>query len=220
MRMSNPIARMVLVKTVVALAMLAGMGGACVGDEVPPCPGQCFAFTLEVSEPVACQDAEAYTYFIAFTDHATEGYRGRTCFNSTSVPLVVEAIGHLRAGGQLLELSEEVIGAYVTTANTVRADLEAECILAAPGQCINAAQVCSVVGAQAYQQLVIDETCVLGLDGTEPVTLEPGQVCEPVVGDGGTGSDGAEAQCVEATVGGDEGLDGTASSGLADDTTG
>lgn len=219
MKMSNPIVRMVLSRTVVAPTMLAGMGGACIVDEVPPCPGQCFAFTLEVPEPVACQDAGAYTYFIAFTDHATEGYRGRTCFNSTSVMLVVDAIDHLRAGGQLSELSEQVISAYATTVNTVRADLEAECILAAPGQCTNAAQVCSVVGAQAYQQLVIDETCVLGLDGTEPVALGPGQLCEPVVGDDGTGSDGSEAHCVEATVSGD-GLDDTASSGLADDTTG
>lgn len=208
----------VLSKTLGIGVLGLGTSIACDLDDVPSCPGQCFEFTLERGAPIPCNDGGGVPRDISFTGNG--GYRGRFCSNSPFVPLVAEAIDHLRAGGRLAELQMEVISAYVTTVNTVRADLEAECILAAPGQCTNAAQVCSVVGAQAYEQLVIDETCVLGLDGTEPVALGPGQLCEPVVGVEGTGSDGFEAHCVEATVSGDDLLDDTASSGLADDTTG
>lgn len=210
---------MMLVEHIGVGVLIASMPSACTID-VPSCPGQCFAYTVEQAATAPCRDDGGSQYQISFTTTDPDGYRGRTCFNSSSVPLVIEAIDHLGAGGQLAELGVDVQNAYLATVNTVRADLEAECIAAAPAQCTNAAQVCSVMGSIAYQQLVIDETCVLGLDGTEPVALGPGQLCEPVVGDEGTGSDGAEAQCVEATVGGDGGLDGTASSGLADDTTG
>lgn len=104
--------------------------------------------------------------------------------------------------------------------NTVRADLEAECITAAPGQCTNAAEVCSVVGSDMYAELVIDQTCVLALDGTEPAPLGPGQVCEPVAADGGTGSDDTTAHCLERPTTSDDGLDDTAGSGGADESSG
>jgi hypothetical protein len=132
---------------------------------------------------------------------------------------VVEAIEHLRAGGELSELGEDVQSAYITTVNTVRADLEAECILAAPGQCTNAAEVCSVISADAYQALVIDETCELSFDGTEPVSLAPGQSCEPIADDQTTSSADADADdhCLEATT--INALDDTATSDIADDTS-
>lgn len=192
--------------------------GACVFDDIPACPGQCFEHTVESEIQSQCRNDMGVGYDIAFTGTDPEGYRGRTCFNGSSVALVVQAIDHLRAGGRLSDLDLEVQSAYVTTVNTVRADIEAECITAAPGQCTNAVQVCTGIAADAYEQLVIDETCVLALDGTEPVPLEPGQTCEPLAGDG-TGSDAAGDHCVETTVAAD-GLDGTASSGRADETTG
>lgn len=205
-----------LVATLVYGIIAACVGSsACFVDE-PACPGQCFEYTVEYDDPKACLTAMFEGIDISFTGSAPAGYRGRTCFNSTAVPLVVQAIDHLRAGGRLSDLDPEVQSAYVTTVSTVRADLEAECITAAPGQCTNAAEVCSVVGADAYEQLVVDETCVLELDGTEPVPLGPGQVCEPLASDG-TGSDGAGDHCVETTA---DGLDGTATSGGADETTG
>jgi hypothetical protein len=192
------------------------LGIACGSDDVPPCPGQCFAFAIEYMPPAECIDGGGSPYGIPLTDSEAPGYRGRICFNSPSVSLVVEAIEHLQAGGQLSALSMEVVGAYVSTVNAVRADLEAECTLAAPGQCTNAAEVCSVIGAQAYQQLVIDTTCVLSLDGTEPVALAPGQTCEPVAEDRATGSGDDEDHCPQtsSTAGlddtaGNDGLDGT-----------
>ena len=205
----------VLSKTLCIGLLALGICTACVFDEVPSCPGQCFDFTLERGSPIPCHDAGGAPHDISFT--GTDGYRGRTCFNSPSVPLVAAAIEHLRAGGRLADLSMEVVSAYTSTVNTVRADLEAECFLAAPGQCTNAVEVCSVVGAQAYQQLVVDEACTLGLDGTEPVTLAAGQTCELLVADG-SGSDGSDPHCIETTA--VDGLDDdTGSSGLADDTT-
>jgi hypothetical protein len=216
----NGFRRVMLVKQISEGALIASTPSACTFDDVPSCPGQCFVYTVEQPSPSPCRDDGGTQYLISFTAHDPDGYSGRACFNSSSVPLVVQAIDHLGAGGQLAELGMDVQNAYLSTVDTVRADLEAECIAAAPDQCTNAALVCSVIGSVAYQQLVIDETCVLGLDGTEPVALGPGQLCEPVVGDDGTGSDGSEAHCVEATVSGDDGLDDTASSGLADDTTG
>jgi hypothetical protein len=197
-------------------AFVLGMNTACPIDEVPPCPGQCFAYTLERSVPISCNDYEGASFPIAFTSTDANGYRGRTCFNSPSVALVAGAIEHLESGGQLSALSMEVVGAYTSTVNTVIADLEAECTLAAPGQCTNAAEVCSVIGAQAYQQLVIDTTCVLSLDGTEPVALAPGQSCEPVAEDRATGSADDEDHCLETSstaslddTAGFDGLDGT-----------
>jgi hypothetical protein len=197
---------------------LLGTGTACPMDELPPCPGQCFDYTLERSVPIACYDDEANPFPIAFTNTDLDGYLGRTCFNSPSVPLVVEAIEHIQAGGQLSTLSMEVVGAYASTVNAVRADLEAECILAAPGQCTNAAAVCSVIGARAYEQLVIDATCVLSLDGTEPVALAPGQTCAPVAEDRATGSDEDEDHCPGAPSS-TTGLDDTAGSDGLDDTS-
>lgn len=196
------------------------VGSACGPDDVPPCPGQCFAFTIEYTSPAECIVAGGGPFGIPLTDSEVPGYRGRICFNSPSVPLVLEAIEHLEAGGQLSALSMEVVGAYASTVNSVRADLEAECIFAAPGQCTNAVEVCSVIGARAYEQLVIDATCVLSLDGTEPVALAPGQTCEPIAEDRATGSGDDDHHCSDATstVGLDEtatadGLDGTTDGG-------
>jgi len=218
MRMSIAIVRGVLVRALGASIILVGLGGACPLDQIPPCPGQCFGFTLELTEPVPCQDGENTPYPIAFTGHDPDGYHGRTCFNSTSVLLVVEAIEHLHAGGQLSDLNADVISAYVTTVNTVRADLEAQCITAAPGQCTNAAEVCSVIGGQAYEQLVIEESCVLGLDGTEPVSLSPGQTCEAIADDQATSSADGTDPCPDPTTAAS--LDDTAASDGADDTSG
>lgn len=199
-----------------ALAM--SIPSACAPD-VPECPGQCFEYTVEYPSPLDCQGDMGVLYAISFTGTEPDGYRGRFCFNSTSVPLVVEAIAHRQAGGPLSELPAEVQSAYVSTVNAVRSDLEAECLLAAPGQCTNAADVCSVIAADAYAQLVIDETCVLSLAGAEPVLLAPGQVCEPVTVDQTTDSDDPAPHCTEAiTAGASEGLDDTASGGA--DTTG
>ena len=207
-----------LVKSIGAVILFVGTSSACVIDDVPSCPGQCFAYTLEQAVPSPCRDDGGTQYDISFTANDPDGYRGRTCFNATSVALVVEAIDHLHTGGLLSDLDPEIQSAYLSTVNTVRADLEAQCITAAPGQCTNAAEVCSVVGSVMYEQLVIDETCVLALDGAQAVALGPGQVCEPLASDG-TGSDAAGDHCVETTATAD-GLDGTASSGGADETTG
>lgn len=95
----------------------------------------------------------------------------------------MEAIDHLRGGGQLSALGVDVQSAYISTVNAVKSDVQAECITAAPGQCTDAVQVCTGVAADMYEQLVVDETCVLEPDGVERVTLESGQVCEPLGGD-------------------------------------
>jgi hypothetical protein len=218
MRPRNGIVCRVLLGTLGAGIIFVGTGSAC-DVEIPPCPGQCVDFTLELPAPVPCRDEESTEYPISFTGTNPDGYRGRSCFNSTSVVLVVEAIDHLRAGGRLSDIDPEMQSAYLTTVNTVRADLEAECITAAPGQCTNAAEVCSVVGSDMYVELVVEETCVLQLDGTEPVALGPGQVCEPIFfGDQTTGSAGSGDHCIEPTSSGDDGLDDTAGSDGVDET--
>ena len=139
---------------------------------------------------------------IPFTGSAPDGYRGRVCFNSSSIPNVVEAIDHLEGGGQLSELSVVVQSAYISTVNAVKDDVEAECITAAPGQCTNAVQVCTGIGADMYEQLVVDETCVLQLGGVEPIVLGPGETCEFVPVDQATGSAESGEQCAEVTTGG------------------
>lgn len=173
--------------------VLAAASGACDPEEVPACPGQCFEHTLVRDQPGQCQDDDGVKFTISFTGNDPVGYHGRTCFNSPSIALVGEAIDHLRAGGQLAELSPEARSAYVSAVDAVRADIEAQCATAAPGQCIDAAQVCTGIAADAYEQLVVEETCVLQLGGVEPVVLGPGDVCafgslDPGTGDGGSGA--------------------------------
>jgi hypothetical protein len=210
----EPIVMKGIDRRMLATALVLGTSAACPA-EVPPCPAQCFGHTVQRNAPIQCTNFQGLPQDIAFTD--LDGYRGRTCFNSPSVSLVVEAIEHLEAGGQLSELPVDVQSAYSSTVNAVRADLEAECILAAPGQCTNAAEVCSVIGGQAYEQLVIEASCVLALDGTEPTELAPGQTCEPVAEDRATGSGDDEDHCPDATsttasfddTAGSDGLDGT-----------
>lgn len=171
--------------------VLAAASGACDPEEVPACPGQCFEHTLVRDQPGQCQDDDGVKFTISFTGNDPVGYHGRTCFNSPSIALVGEAIDHLRAGGQLAELSPEARSAYVSAVDVVRADIEAQCATAAPGQCIDAAQVCTGIAADAYEQLVVEETCVLQLGGVEPVVLGPGDVCAFGSLDPGPGMAGA-----------------------------
>jgi hypothetical protein len=63
-----------------------------------------------------------------------------------------------------------------------------------------------------YEQLVVDETCVLAPDGVEPIVLGPGEVCEFAPVEQGTDSAEAGDDCLEETTGG--GTDG------ADETMG
>jgi hypothetical protein len=192
--------------------IVAGVGnGACVVAEIPACPGQCFEYTVEYEQPLPCQDASVQDYLIPFNGNDPDGYRGRVCFNSLSIPHVMEAIEHLQDGGQLSDLSVEVLSAYVSTVDAVQADLQAECITAAAGQCINEDQVCTGIGANMYEQLVVDETCVLEVGGVEPIVLGPGEACEYAPYQA-TGSAESGDDCTEATTGG--ATDG------ADETTG
>jgi hypothetical protein len=210
----------VLRTTVAAVFVLVGLNGACDADELPACPGQCFAYTIERAAPAKCLDDETTNYEISFTNTNPNGYHGRFCFNSSSVALVVEAIDHLEAGGQLSDLGMDVVGAYLSTVNAVKADLEAECITAAPGQCINADQVCMGVAADMYEQLVAEQSCVLALAGTEPVVLGPGQSCEAVADDPTTGPTDAGGHCLpvsSTTI--DTGVDDTSDSSDSSDTS-
>jgi len=145
----------------------------CVVDGIPACPGRCFEFTLVEPEPRRCidNDGEGGQLGISFTDGAQTGYRGRYCFNAASLPNVIAATEHMDAGGQLSDLSDPVRVDYVAVVDAVVADIEAECIAAAPGQCDNAAEVCSGIAGDAYQQLVVDQTCALEDGGVESITL-------------------------------------------------
>jgi hypothetical protein len=209
----------VIVFTGVLGVIAASVGsGACVVDEIPACPGQCFEYTVEYEVPERCQN-DAGDYDIPFTGTAPDGYRGRFCFNSSSVAQVVEAIDHIKGGGQISDLSVAVQSAYVSTVNSVKDDIQAECITAAPGQCTNADQVCTGVAADAYVRLVVDQTCVLELGGVEPIALDPGEVCEFAPVDQATGSTESGDPCTEGTTGGGTGVDETSGSGGADETS-
>lgn len=131
----DPFRRAVLVMGTFGVIAASVSSGACVVDEIPTCPGQCFEYTVEYEVPKQCKTAMFDGIDIPLTGSAPDGYRGRVCFNSSSIPNVVEAIDHLEGGGQLSELSVVVQSAYVSTVNAVKDDVEAECITAAPGQC-------------------------------------------------------------------------------------
>lgn len=93
----------------IAVIFSASIGsGACIVDEIPACPGQCFEYTVEYEIPTKCQTATLEDIAIPFTGTDPDGYHGRVCFNSSSIPDVVAAIEHLQGGGQLSDLSEEV----------------------------------------------------------------------------------------------------------------
>ena len=199
----------------------ASMGNTgCVVEGIPACPGRCFEFTLVEPEPRPCikTGGEGDQFGISFTDGAQTGYRGRHCFNSASLPNVVAAIDHLAAGGQLSDLSESVRIDYVATVDAVVADIEAECIQAAPGQCDNAADVCSGIAGDAYQQLVVDQTCTLEPGGIESIELGPGEVCHSVL-DGG-GESGSDDHCTETLGDGGGAGETTTGDDGADETTG
>jgi hypothetical protein len=195
--------------------------GACDADELPACPGQCFAYTIERTTPAKCLDSDGADLTISFTSTNPNGYRGRFCFNSPSVALVVEAIDHLETGGQLADLGMDVVGAYLSTVNAVKDDLEAECVTAAPGQCIDASQVCMGIAADMYEQLVVEQSCVLALGGTEPVVLAAGQSCEAVADDPTTGVAEAGDHCSPiATSATDAGIDDSSDGTATSDTSG
>jgi hypothetical protein len=220
------ISRFAVARFVVAAGVIAASvgSGACIVNEIPACPGQCFEYTVEYEGPLPCNTVMGDDYEIPFTGSAPDGYHGRFCFNSSSIPLVLEAIEHLESGGQLSELSVEVQNAYITTVNAVQADLQAECITAAAGQCIDEVQVCTGIAADMYEQLVVDETCVLALGGVEPIVLGPGEACEFAPYQA-TGSAESGEHCTDETTGGggsdgaDETTGGGGSDG-ADETTG
>jgi len=214
----TPSRHSIVVAAVVGIVATGFGGGGCDVDEIPACPGQCFEYTVEYELPKQCKTA-AVNIEVPFT--GLGGYHGRHCFNSPSLPLVMDAIEHLHAGGQLSDLALEVQTAYISTVDSVRADVEAQCITAAPGQCINADQVCNGIAADAYDHLVVDETCILTLDGIERVTLGPGEVCEASVSEQSTDSADTGDQCIAVTSGtGDSGLDETAETGVVDGTSG
>ena len=193
---------------VVAAGLVAG---AC--DVDIPCPGRCFEYTVEYEAPLKCLAGGGGGNFdIPFTGSEPAGYHGRHCFNSSSVTKALDAIDHLRNGGQLSDLAADVQSAYISTVDAVKANVQAECITAAPGQCTNEVQVCTGIAADMYEQLVVHETCVLSPTGTELVTLPPGQACEAVGDDPGTGSGDIGGPCVELTTT-NVGVDETASSG-------
>ena len=122
--------------TGVSGVIVASIGSsACIVDELPACPGQCFEYTVEYGVPLPCQSAMLEDIDIPFTGTDPDGYHGRVCLNSSSIPDVVATIEHLQGGGQLSELSEEVQSAYISTVNAVKGDVQAECITAAAGQC-------------------------------------------------------------------------------------
>jgi hypothetical protein len=54
-------------------AFVIGTSTACPFDDVPPCPGQCFDFTLERSSMIPCSDGGGAQYPIAFTGHDPDG---------------------------------------------------------------------------------------------------------------------------------------------------
>jgi hypothetical protein len=184
------------------------VNGACFVDEIPACPGQCFEYTVEYELPTECMTDMGVNIDIPFTGSNPDGYHGRYCFNSLSIPLVLEAIEHLEGGGQLADLSVEVLNAYVSTVDAVRTHLQAECITASPGQCTNAVQVCTGIAADMYEQLVVDETCVLALGGVEPIVLGPGEACEFAPYQA-TGSAESGEHCTDETTGGGSGADET-----------
>lgn len=209
------------------VAIAALVSSACPSEDIPPCPGQCFAYTIPYAIPAFCSNGVGDDFAIPFT--GPDGYRGRTCFNSATVPLVHEAIDHLRAGGQLSALSPEVQGAYESTVVAIQADLHAQCTAAAAGQCTNADQICTGIAADLYEQLIVAETCVLHPDGTEPVTLTPGQPCHAVIADEATGANAPGEHCPDATsmdaeavdeTASSSGIDGTGTSGGTGDTMG
>src|SRR5690606_4756977 len=132
-------------------------------------------------------------------------------------------------GGALSDLSAEELAAYVSTVEAVRDDLRAECITAAPGQCTNAVAVCTGIAADAYEQLVVDQTCVLAIGGVAPVELGPGQTCHAGLPGAATGFGETEQACTEPATSGDgagptdgdaDGADTTAGSDGAGETSG
>lgn len=193
---------------------------ACDIDDIPACPGRCFEYTVEYELPIKCLGAGGLTIDIPFTDGDSAGYHGRYCFNSTSVAKVMQVIEHLRSGGRLSDLAADVQSAYISTVNAVKDDIQAECITAAPGQCMDEVQVCTGIAANAYEQLVVHETCVLAPAGTEPVTLPPAQACAAVGDDPATASDEGSVPCPDLTTTGNAGADETGSSGGVDGTSG
>lgn len=200
----------------VAVAVLAG---ACPSNDIPACPGRCFEFTVQHEVPTKCLTMGGGDIDIPFNGSDPDGYHGRSCFNSASVPDVLDAIAHLRAGGQLSELSLAAQDAYVGAVEAVQADVLVECMTAAPGQCMNAMQVCTGIAADLYEQLVIEQTCVLEPAGVVRISLMPGDVCHSVA-DPATSSAGSGDDCTDTATHGTEGLDDTATTDpSADDTT-
>lgn len=206
------VGRFALVAGVVIFSVGTG-SGACFVDDLPACPGQCFEYTVAYELPAECLTDMGWNIDIPFNGSAPLGDHGRVCFNSSSIPHVMQAIEHLEGGGQLSDLGMEVRTAYVATVDAVKAELQAQCNTAAPGQCTNAAQVCTGIAADMYEQLVIDETCVLQLAGVEPVALAPGEVCEHGLVEQATDAGEPGEHCTEGTT-------GRSRSDGADETTG
>ena len=207
-------ARLVPSSGLLGVIGIGAVSGACVVDEIPACPGRCFEFTVAHEIPVPCLTEDGYGIDIPFNDLEQTGYRGEHCFNSSAVPLVIEAIDHLGSGARLSDLELSLRLAYQGTVDAITADIEAQCNAAAAAQCTNAAQVCEGIAAEAYRQLLVEESCVLTVGGVEAVVLAPGGVCEPIL-DGAVAT-GGEEHCTS----GDDGADTSAGSDGADESTG
>lgn len=194
-----------------AVIVVGLSSGACVKDDIPACPGQCFEYTVEFADEQQCTDGFAQTLTISFTGTDPDGYHGRSCSNSESNALVADAINHLRSGGSLDELGTETAAAYSAMVSTLEAQVYAGCMAAAPDQCIDEEITCNGIVADMHAQLITAQTCILEPGGVEEVALRPGEVCQlnPVVFDstGGSGDFCTMDGGVDDTAG--DGADGT-----------
>jgi hypothetical protein len=137
----------------------------------------CFEYTVEYASEEMCKDGGGNNHDIPFTANDPTGYYGRICGNNPYSSVVGEAIVFLRDGGQLSGLSQSARDSYLDVVDLVMDDVEARCRAAAPGQCIDAAQVCAGIVADMYAALVTNETCVLQPGGEVAHELGPLETC-------------------------------------------
>ena len=190
---------------------------ACAVDDIPECVGNCFEFEVLTAQ-VTCTSANHVELPINFNGH-NGGYYGRACTNASAVPLAADAINTLRNGGTLAGLDPATLGGYQEVVGLVLDAIEAQCMIAASGQCTKASkeEVCGGVRAAAYAALITNETCILepsGLGRVEEESCNFNQVFY------GTDDGGTDDACTDPTMtdGSSGGADGT--TGSVDGTTG
>lgn len=178
----------------------------------------CFEYTVEYPTPEKCKDGGGTDWNIPFTGSSPDGYHGRFCSNNPYSADVGNAIVFLRDGGNLSELDSAARTNYLDAVDLVMDELEAECRTAAPGQCVDEAQVCAGIAADMFAALVTNETCVLEPGGEVEHQLQGLEQCywSPVFY--GFATEGSD-YCTDDTSGLDTtaGVDTTAG---ADSTTG